>query len=701
MSLEIVELVAELARRRRIELAPSWANNVPEIAGDPSLEQLLTLSEALGWAAPLLDAREPGPADFPLLVFSDKKGWALAEQWEAPGLLRIVAGGQSALWSVAENELTYAAPVFPASAAARSPQRALPVFIDAMWRQKQAVINSVLATVVINVLALGVSFYTMQVYDRVVPSAGYATLWVLTFGVAIAAAFDFVLRVVRSNMLERASADADKEISEFFFARALAVRLDAGNGEVGTMAGQLRGYDQVRSLLSSASVFALADLPFALLFVWVIFMLAGEVALVVLLSFTISIALAFVFARLIRKQADGVQVGTTRKNGLMVEVLDAAETIKANRAGWSMLARWNRLMALVEVDDFDMRRLSAIAQATSGTIQQIAYVGLISWGAIEVIDGKMTVGALIAASIIAGRVNGPLVLQLPAMIVQASYAKAALKGLDSFLGLPVDREPDVEYLRPEQLRSEVRLEKVAFMYKGARSGLAVEELKISPGERVGIIGPVGSGKSTLLKVMAGLFPPQSGVVYLSDLDLNQIAEDQLRRHVGYVGQEFRLVNGSLREQLTFGISDPGDDAILAAAEATGLNKLISAHPKGLELPISEGGRGVSGGQRALVGLTRLMLAKPKILLLDEPTAALDQETEEQALRAIVGNLETNDALVMVTHKISLLNMVQRLIVVVNGKIIFDGPTAAVLQKLSPASANAKAPVAANTQKVTI
>ena len=701
MSLEIVELVAELARRRRIELAPSWANDVPEIAGDPSIEQLVTLSEALGWAAPLFDTREPGAADFPLLVFSDKKGWALAEQWEAPGLLRIVAGGQSALWSVAEHELTYAAPVFPASAAARSPQRALPVFIDAMWRQKQAVINSVLATVVINVLALGVSFYTMQVYDRVVPTAGYSTLWVLTFGVAIAAVFDFVLRVVRSNMLERASADADKEISEFFFARALAVRLDAGNGEVGTMAGQLRGYDQVRSLLSSASVFALADLPFALLFVWVIYMLAGEVALVVLLSFTISIALAFVFARLIRRQADGVQIGTTRKNGLMVEVLDAAETIKANRAGWSMLARWNRLMTLVEVDDFDMRRLSAIAQATSGTIQQIAYVGLISWGAIEVIDGKMTVGALIAASIIAGRVNGPLVLQLPAMIVQASYAKAALKGLDSFLRLPVDRDPDVEYLRPEQLRSEVRLEKVAFMYNGARSGLAVEELKISPGERVGIIGPVGSGKSTLLKVMAGLFPPQSGVAYLSGLDLNQIAEDHLRRHVGYVGQEFRLVNGSLREQLTFGISDPGDDAILAAAEATGLHKLIAAHPKGLELPISEGGRGVSGGQRALVGLTRLMLAKPKILLLDEPTAALDQETEEQALRAIVGNLDANDALVMVTHKISLLNMVQRLIVVVNGKIIFDGPTAAVLQKLSPASANAKAPVAANTQKVTI
>ena len=358
-------------------------------------------------------------------------------------------------------------------------------------------------------------------------------------------------------------------------------------------------------------------------------------------------------------------------------------------------------MSLVEADDFDMRRLSAIAQAASGTIQQIAYIGTIAWGAIKIIDGEMTAGALIAVSIIAGRVNGPLVLQLPAMIVQASYAKAALKGLDSFLALPVDREPDGEYLRPEQLRNDMRLEKVSFMYRGARSGLTIEKLKISPGERVGIIGPVGSGKSTLLKIMAGLFYPQSGSVYLSGLDLNQIAEDQLRRHIGYVGQEFRLVNGSLREQLTFGVSDPGDDAILAAAEATGLNALIAAHPKGLELPISEGGKGVSGGQRALVGLTRLLLAKPKFLLLDEPTAALDQESEERALRAITGNLGNNDTLVMVTHKISLLSMVQRLIVVVNGEIILDGPTAAVLQKLSPAPAPATAVVAANTQKVKI
>ena len=694
MSREIIELVAELARRRKIELAPTWADTVPELDGVAAHEQLATMIAALGWAAPRMAKGEPGPAEFPLLVLSPGKGWALAEQWEAPGILRIVAGGQPALWSIEEDDLTFANVAYPAVAAAKTPGQALSVFIDALRRRKRMVIDAALATIVLNILTLGTSLYTMQVYDRVVPRAGFSTLWVLTLGVAIATLFDFILRVVRATMLERESAAIDAEVSEFFFARALAVRLDARQGGIGTMAGQLRSYDQIRALLSSATVFAVADLPFALFFIWVIYLLAGPVAVVPLLSFVISIALGFMFANLIRRQADGVQVGTNRKNGLMVEALDAAETIKSNRGGWSMLARWNRLVALVEADDYDMKRLSAVAQSASAAIQQIAYVALIAWGAIEIIDGKMTAGALIACSIIAGRVNGPLVIQLPSMIVQATYAKAALKGLDSFLQLPVDREADGDYLRPERMQSQVRLDDISFTYPGARSGIAVKQMTINPGERIGIIGPVGSGKSTLLKILAGLFPPQSGAAYLSGLDMNQIAEDHLRRHVGYLGQEFRLVNGTLREQLTFGISDPGDDAILAAAQQTGLNKLVAAHPKGLELPISEGGKGLSGGQRSLAGLTRLLLAKPKMWLLDEPTAALDQESEEQALRAIVGSLSPEDTLVLVTHKLQLLNLVQRVLVVVNGQIVLDGPTAAVLEKLRPA------PAAAINKKVT-
>lgn len=685
MSRAIENVVAELAHRRGIELPPSWADSFKGAGTGASFDEVEQLADALGWSKPRYTNEAPGPAHFPLLVYNAQSGWALAEQWEAVGLLRVIVQGQPEIWSTKDHDLTFCDVDFPANAASASPKRALDVFIEALRRRRKMVVDAALATVVLNVITLATSLYTMQVYDRVVPRAGYSTLWVLTLGVVIATLFDFVLRIVRATMLERESAAIDAEVSEFFFARAMAVRLDARHGGIGTMAGQLRSYDQIRALLSSATVFAIADLPFALFFIWVIYLLAGPVALVPLLSFFVSIGLGLLFARMIRRQADGVQVGTNRKNGLMVEALDAAETIKSNRGGWQMLGRWNRLVEDVERDDYDMKRLSAVAQSASAMVQQVAYVAIIAWGAIEIINGNMTAGALIACSIISGRVNGPLVIQLPGMIVQATYARAALKGLDSFLQLPVDREPDVDYLRPEKLQNNVKLDDVSFVYPGARNGVMVKQMQLSPGEKIGVIGPVGSGKSTLLKMVAGLFPPQKGAIYLSGLEMAQIAEDRLRRHVGYLGQEFRLVNGTLREQLTLGISDPGDDALIAAAEATGLGKLIAAHPKGLDLPISEGGKGLSGGQRALVGLTRLFLARPKLWLLDEPTAALDQESEEQALRSVMSNLAKDDTLVLVTHKLQLLSLVQRVVVVINGQIVLDGPTAEVLQKLRPSS----------------
>ena len=485
MSSAILNSVAELAHRRGVDLAPGWADTFQGESGGAGLRDLDSLAEAAGWPSPRYTNEAPGAAHFPLLVFDEKSGWALAEQWEAVGLVRVIVEGQPEIWSLDEHNLTFCDVDFPVSASARTPKRALDVFLDALRRRKKMVVDAALATIVLNIITLATSLYTMQVYDRVVPRAGYSTLWVLTLGVVVATLFDFVLRIVRATMLERESAAIDAEISEFFFARANAVRLDARQGGIGTMAGQLRSYDQIRSLLSSATVFAIADLPFALFFIWVIYLLSGPVALVPLLSFIISIALGFAFARMIRRQADGVQVGTNRKNGLMVEALDAAETIKSNRGGWQMLARWNRLVEDVERDDYDMKRLSAVAQSASAMVQQVAYVGIIAWGAIEIINGHMTAGALIACSIISGRVNGPLVIQLPGMIVQATYAKAALKGLDSFLKLPVDREPEVDYLRPERLQNNVRLDDVSFVYPGARNGITVSKIgRASCRERV-------------------------------------------------------------------------------------------------------------------------------------------------------------------------------------------------------------------------
>src|SRR5690606_32372472 len=263
---------------------------------------------------------------------------------------------------------------------------------------------------------------------------------------------------------------------------------------------------------------------------------------------------------------------------------------------------------------------------------------------------------------------------------------------------PLDRDPDGEYLRPGTLRGPLIVERVRFGYPGARGGLDIEKLTIRPGERVGIIGPVGPGKSTFLKLLGGIYQPQSGAISIAGLDMQQIAEDALREHVGYLPQDYRLVQGSLRENLLLGKADPGDDALMAVATQTGLAQFIAAHPKGLDMPISEGGGGVSGGQRQLVGLTRLLLCKPHLWLLDEPTAALDQESEQRVLAAIEHCTGAEDTIVLVTHKMSIIRLVYRVVVLVQGKVAMDGPTAQVIkqrrQRVATSSAAASIATAA-------
>jgi ATP-binding cassette subfamily C protein LapB len=297
--------------------------------------------------------------------------------------------------------------------------------------------------------------------------------------------------------------------------------------------------------------------------------------------------------------------------------------------------------------------------------------------------GELTSGALLACSIIGGRINGPLISMLPSLIVQWGYAKSSLKALDAIMALPLDKSTGQGAIRPERIGGPLVMEKLAFVYRGAREGIDVPRLEIKPGERVAIIGGVGSGKSTLLRLMSGLFAPMQGVIHLGGLDVSQIADDVLRDHVGYMPQEYRLVCGTLRDNLLLGLGNVSDDSLIEAARQTGLAAIISAHPNGLDLTINEGGRGLSGGQRGLVGITRLLLGKPHLLLLDEPTANLDQTAEAMVMNAVLRQLQPQDTLVLVTHRLQLLSAVQRVIVMAQGKIMLDGPTAEVVAKLSP------------------
>ena len=545
------------------------------------------------------------------------------------------------------------------------------------------IIDATIATIVINLIALATSIYSMQVYDRVIPRGGFATLFVLTGGMLFALVIDMLIRNTRAMMIDREAGAIDSEVSEYFYARMQAVRLDARPRSVGTMAAQLRGTDQVRSLLSSVSFFVLADLPFAILFMVVMAWLGGIVALVPLVAFPVALALAWLLARLIRNDTAAAQITGNRKNGQLVEALDAAETIKANQGGWHMLANWNRLVDVVHHHDLRVKRWSTLSNSGFSFIQQVAYVGVVFLGAFEVAKGNMTMGGVIACSILSGRVNGPLVASLPNLIVQWGYARSSLAALDGILTMPSDQPDDRQMIRKSEIAGHVSFESVKFVHQGSRQGMDLPSLKIVPGERIGIIGPVGSGKSTLLKLLAGLYAPQEGHVLLDGVDIRQIAEEDLRKQVCYFPQDYRLITGTLRDNLTLGLPTPDDETLLAIASKTGLGELIKSHPMGLDLPITEGGNGLSGGQRIQVGLSRLLLAKPKLLLLDEPTAHLDQEGEALVLQSILQSLEPECTLVFVTHKMQLVSLVHRLIVVSNGQIALDGPTQMVMDKLRP------------------
>lgn len=678
---ELIALIAALARRQRIELGPNWAQAAQDLPDNSSEQALKSLCQALGWEQPSKLTRPPRAQHFPLLVHEPSRGWAIADQWNMPEEVRVVTSAGADVWSTKEASLAFYRLRIPGEFARKPPSQSFQIFLRALFARKRMLIEATVSTVVISLVSLGVSLFAMQVYDRVIPQAGMSTLWVLMLGVLFAIGIELLLRWIRAVALEREAAAIDAEVSEFFFSRMQALRLDSRPPSVGTLAAQLRGLEQVRAVMSAASVYFIADLPFALFMIWVISQIGGSVAVVPLIALPAVLLFAWVTSRAVRRETKRAQVSNYRKNGLLVEAIAANEVVKATRGHWDLLARWNKLMDQVTTEDERVRRWSALAQAAANGTQQVVYVTMVAWGSLLVIEGEITMGALIACSIIAGRVNGPLLAQLPGLIAQWSYARSALEGLDQLLALPLDRDPDGEYLRPGTLRGPLIVERVRFGYPGARGGLDIEKLTIRPGERVGIIGPVGSGKSTFLKLLGGIYQPQSGAISIAGLDMQQIAEDALREHVGYLPQDYRLVQGSLRENLLLGKADPGDDALMAVATQTGLAQFIAAHPKGLDMPISEGGGGVSGGQRQLVGLTRLLLCKPHLWLLDEPTAALDQESEQRVLAAIEHCTGAEDTIVLVTHKISLLRLVQRVVVLVQGKVAMDGPTAQVIKQL--------------------
>jgi ATP-binding cassette subfamily C protein LapB len=540
--------------------------------------------------------------------------------------------------------------------------------------------EAIIGGVMINFVALATSFYTMQVYDRVVPIGASQTLMVLTLGVLLAILFELIVKRVRSNLYENLIDRVDQRLARTIYMRFLSIRMDQLPQSIGGLAAQMRGYETVRGFFTSITTHLLVDAPFAMLFILIIALIGGWLALVPLAFFILSIINGLYYRRRVETFAKQAMIESNQKAGLLVETVEGAETIKSGQGGWRMLSRWMKTTDAARDSELQMRNISEHSQHLTAAFQQFSYVLLVASGALMVSKGELTMGGLIACSILSGRVLAPVAM-IPSMLVQWAHTKAALQGLDHLWSLHDDHHGQEQPVVIDKLHGRFQFESVIALYRENKA-LEVKNLVIQPGDKVGVLGPVGAGKTTFLRLISGMYKPQEGRILLDDVDMAHIAKPVLAEHMGYVQQDGRLFAGTLRDNLILGQLDPGDETILMTARETGLlQTVISQHPKGLQQEIFEGGSGLSGGQRQLVNLTRAFLRKPGIWLLDEPTASMDHSLELQVTRAIKQALKPEDTLILVTHKAEMLELVDRLIVIANHQIVMDGPKEQVLQKL--------------------
>ena len=546
--------------------------------------------------------------------------------------------------------------------------------------QKGRLIEAAAGGLIIGILGLITSFYSMQIYDRVIPTGAMQTLMVLSLGALIAIGLDWMARSARTQLYENIIDEVDKRMARTVYLRLLAVRLDQLPRSVGSLASQMRGYESVRSFLTTVTTSVLVDMPFALLFLVIMALMSGALVIVPLLFFVAALALGLSTRTRMEEAAKrGAKAGNF-KTGLLVETVEGAETLKSGQGGWRMLGRWLHNVDEARDAELQSRNLSEHFQHLISSFQQMSYVLLVAFGAYLVTKGELTQGGLIACTILSGRVLSP-VAAVAAQALQWSYAKAALEGLDALWRLENDHH-DHEPVVLDDVHGNYQFDKVTARY-AASPALVIPQLTIKAGERIGIIGPVGAGKTTLLRLLSGMYKPQEGRILLDGVDLSHIAKAPLSERIGYLQQEGRLFAGTLRENLLLGLPDPGDPVILAAAQRTGLMQaVITPHPRGLQQEIFEGGTGLSGGQRQLVNLTRVVLREPAIWLLDEPTSSVDGNSELQIKQLIHQTLQPQHTLVLVTHKPDMLQLVDRILVVANHQVVMDGPKAQVLARLN-------------------
>jgi ATP-binding cassette subfamily C protein LapB len=571
----------------------------------------------------------------------------------------------------------------------KSPQRALQLisrenthwFWGTIARVKPIYVSVLVASVLINLFVLATPLYTMNVYDRVVPNDAVETLWVLAIGVIIIYAIDMVLRYLRNYMLEIAGKKSDIIMSATIFEQVMNLRMEAWPKSVGAFANTLREFESIRNFLTSASIVALVDLPFSLFFLIVIAYIAGSVVFVPLVIIIVLLTYSYFLVDPLRKSIESTYEASSNKHALLVESLYSIQTIKTMGVSHQAQWEWEEATGDIAAKSVRSKMLSGSISVTTSLLVNVSTVGIMLVGVYAVRNLDLSLGGLIATVILSSRAIAPMG-QLASLIASFEQTKTSYRNLDELMTKPVERPLNKQFVTKPSFEGGISFSNVDFTYPDAgNNSLDGISINIKPGEKIGLIGKVGSGKSTLANVLTGLYATTKGTITLDGIDIQAIDPADLRRNVAYLSQDAVLFRGSLRDNIVFKNPLVKDDVLLNAAHLGGVDLFVNRYAMGFDTVLGEQGQGLSGGQRQSLAIARTLLLDTPIVVLDEPTNAMDSSTET----VIKGRLHTytrDKTLILISHKSSMLDLVDRLIVLDQGRIVMDGAKEEVLKALS-------------------
>ena len=540
------------------------------------------------------------------------------------------------------------------------------------------------AALLINVFSIASPLFVMNVYDRVVPNQAIETLWVLATGITVVIGTDFLLRTLRGYYVDNAGRRADVLLSAHIFEHVLNIQMAARPSSSGGFANQLRDFETLRDFFTSATFVALVDLPFLFVFLLVIHLIGGPVVIAPAAAVPIVIVAGLIVQFPLRHAIQKTNEEASQKHGVIVETLGALETIKSLGAEGRMQREWERFVGAAAKTGLRARMVSQLGVNLAAVAQQGVTVGVIILGVYQIAEGNMTVGALIACTILTGRTMAPL-SQVASLLSRLYQSLAALKTLNQVMALPVERATNKRFLSRSVGKGAIEFQNVTFAYPGSEiPSLRDVSFRVEPGERVGLLGPVGSGKTTISKLVLSLYEPNEGAVLIDGTDVRQIDPADIRRAVGVILQDVILFHGSVRDNISMGAPQADDEMIFRAATLAGVHDFVSRHPMGYDLVIGERGQTLSGGQRQSIALARALLPDPPVLVLDEPTSMMDMNSERQFMERLQTQL-SDKTMLLITHRPSLFHLVDRLIVLGQGRIVADGPRDQILSKAKQAS----------------